>query len=330
MLLPLGPGRIAAVAAAALLAGACIGVLLRLPDVSPLALENPRSTAYVRLYVQRNRSRGKRPVVMMRWVSLQDVSPHLRHAVIIAEDDMFYRHNGVDWDSLRRAAREGWRKGRWGRGASTITQQVARNLYLSPARHPLRKLKEILIAWKLERALTKDRILEIYLNIAEWGVGVYGAQAASQIYFGKDARDVSPEEAVALAAALPSPWRLNPAREESPRTAKKKEILLSRMRRAGYLPEDIPDRDVEVPDGLDVSSAPPASSSAGAGTGPAAQEEPDSCRPGPPGRGGARSGGGGVSGAASGSAFGAGRPAADGCGSAEPEGPFPQGSLRSR
>lgn len=216
------------------------------PDVSHLKTGDPKTTAYIEQFVRRSRRLGKRPLVMMRWRSLETFSPHLRHAVIIAEDDMFYHHGGVDWDAVRQALRYDWEKGKVLRGGSTITQQLARNLYLSPARTPWRKLRETLIAWELERKLSKDRILELYLNIAEWGVGIYGAQAASEIYFGKPASDLTPEEAVSLASALPSPWRLNPLRGEGPRLARRKEVLLERMRRAGYLPSEIRDEDVEV------------------------------------------------------------------------------------
>ncbi|MBI4345345.1 MAG: monofunctional biosynthetic peptidoglycan transglycosylase, partial [Elusimicrobia bacterium] len=202
--------------------------LLWLPNVKHLALENPKTTAYIQLHVRSQRAKGKRPIVMMQWTRLSQISPHLRHAVVIAEDDMFYRHKGVDWEAVRHAIRYDFQKRRLARGASTITQQVARNLFLSPSRNPLRKVKEMLIAYKLERALTKDRILEIYLNIAEWGVGIYGAQAASRVYFGKDASMLGVEESVALAAALPSPWRLNPPKQTGPKMARRKEVLVER------------------------------------------------------------------------------------------------------
>ncbi len=225
-----------AVGAGSILASATAAYILWLPDVSFLALENPRSTAYIEHYVKRSVRQGRKPAVFMRWVPLSHISPHLAHAVVIAEDDMFYRHGGVDWESLQKAFDYNLRRGRFARGASTITQQTARNLFLSPSRNPLRKIKETLIAWKLERALTKDRILEIYLNIAEWGVGIYGVQAASRAYFGKDASQINPEEAAALAAALPSPWRWNPLREAGPKMLRRREVLLERMQRAGYLP----------------------------------------------------------------------------------------------
>lgn len=254
----LARGAIVGLAAIGAVVVAMAAYLSWLPDVRFLALENPKTTAYIQLFVRSQTAKGKKPVVMMQWTRLDQISPHLRHAVVIAEDDMFYRHGGVDWESVQKALDYDLKKRKLARGASTITQQLARNLFLSPSRNPLRKVKEVLIAYKLERALTKDRILELYLNIAEWGVGVYGAQAASRVYFGKDASMLTLEEAVALAAALPSPWRLNPPKQTGPKMARRKEILISRMRRAGYLPPEVLDSDIDLPDeleGVEVSTA---------------------------------------------------------------------------
>ena len=156
-------------------------------------------------------------------------------AVIISEDDMFYLHKGVDWEALREAMKYNIEKRRPARGASTITQQLARNLFLSPSKNPLRKIKEYLIARRLEKALSKRRILELYLNVAEWGPGIYGAQEACRTYYGKEASEVGPEESAALAAALPSPRKLNPARPPRKRLLRRREVILERMRKAGYL-----------------------------------------------------------------------------------------------
>jgi len=209
-----------------------------LPDVTELRSSNPMTTQYVRIYVQRMLRTGNKPAVSMRWVPLEEISPNLQKAVLIAEDDRFYRHRGVDWESFEGAIRYNWSKRKFARGASTITQQVARNLFLSPSRSPMRKLKETLIARYLERELGKPRILEIYLNIAEWGEGVFGAEAASQAYFGRHASDLSVEEAVDLAMALPSPYERNPDKPASEQLLKLRELYLERMRRAGYSPEE--------------------------------------------------------------------------------------------
>ena len=131
---------------------------------------------------------------------MKKISVYLRRAVIYAEDINFYEHDGVDWTAIEKAA-----EGDFSRGGSTITQQVAKNLYLSPSRSPVRKLRELLIAYRLEDDLDKHRILEIYLNIAEWGDGVFGAEAAARHWFHHSAAALTPLEAARLAVALPNP-----------------------------------------------------------------------------------------------------------------------------
>ena len=145
------------------------------------------------------------PQIMHEWRPLSKISPYLQRAVVGAEDDLFYEHPGYDINAMKRAYEYNLRKKRFARGASTITMQVARNLYLSPDKTILRKLRELIIALKLERELSKDRILEIYLNIVEWGNGIYGAEAAARHYFGKSARDLTAHEAAYLASILPRP-----------------------------------------------------------------------------------------------------------------------------
>lgn len=138
-------------------------------------------------------------------VPLSKISIYLQRAVIAAEDDKFFEHWGVDVEALKKAAQVNYKKKKFSRGASTLSMQIARNMYLSPRKTPFRKLKEILIAMKLERELSKKRLLEIYLNVVEWGNGIYGAEAASQHYFKKSAAALSPHEAAFLAAILPRP-----------------------------------------------------------------------------------------------------------------------------
>jgi len=194
------------------------------------------TTPYVEMSVRRRRREGKRPETQMRWTQLPDFSPYLVRAVLIAEDDRFFQHNGVDWAAFRAAVRHNWKKKKMARGASTITQQVARNLFLSPSRSLGRKIREILIARHLERALGKERILEIYLNIAEWGDGIFGAEAASLAYFDKSSKDLTMEEAVALAAALPSPYERHPKAIPDERLKKLRKLYLDRLER--YRPID--------------------------------------------------------------------------------------------
>lgn len=216
-----------------------------LPDVTPLKRRNPTTTAYIELREREARRRGRKLGKQMVWVPWDRISDHLKHAVLIAEDDTFYRHHGVDWDAVRVALKRDWEMKRLAYGASTITQQVARNLYLSPSKNPLRKIKEMLIARRLERTLGKRRIFELYLNIAEWGKGIYGAEAASEAYFGKPASDLSPEEAIALAVVLPSPQRHNPARKGR-YVERNRERVISRMRASGYLPEEQSEEELEA------------------------------------------------------------------------------------
>jgi monofunctional biosynthetic peptidoglycan transglycosylase len=140
-----------------------------------------------------------------RWVPLKKISPYLRQAVVLAEDDRFYEHSGYDWEAIKKAAQVDWKKKRFARGASTITQQLAKNLYLSSAKNPLRKIKEFFIALKLERELSKDRILEIYLNVIEWGNGIYGAEAAAKHYFNTSAVSLDKYQAAFLSAIISKP-----------------------------------------------------------------------------------------------------------------------------
>ena len=167
------------------------------PPVTALRWIPPRSTAFM------DRERGG--AVSWDWVPYDRISQNLKRAVVEAEDGEFFEHQGVDVDAARRAALHNWRKRKFSRGASTITMQLARNLYLSPAKSPWRKVREVLIALKLERELSKDRILEIYLNVAEWGRGIYGAEAAARHYFRKNAKDLGARESAFLAAILPRP-----------------------------------------------------------------------------------------------------------------------------
>ncbi|MGQ0812443.1 MAG: monofunctional biosynthetic peptidoglycan transglycosylase [Nitrospiraceae bacterium] len=184
--------------------------LLTLPDVNVLAKHNPTSTALMdfRRTMAKEQGRPFRPQWM--WVPLSRISPHLRRAVLTAEDAAFFSHEGFDWEGIKDAVLHDLETGSMRRGGSTITQQVAKNLYLSSERSLLRKAREALITRSLEHALPKSRILEIYLNIAEWGRDIYGAEAAARHHFGKSAKDLTVEDAALLAAILPSPRRYDP------------------------------------------------------------------------------------------------------------------------
>ena len=208
-----------------------------LPDVSELRRKNPLETSFMHIKERQAAAQGKKLGRTIIWRSWDGISDNLKHAVLVAEDDGFYRHKGVDWESTRKALETDWKQKRFAKGGSTITQQLARNLYLSPSKNPLRKIKELLIARQLEKELGKRRILEVYLNVAEWGKGIYGAEAAARAYFGKSAADLGPEEAAALAAALPSPRRYSPVKGTK-FMERRKSSIVARMRASGYLPEE--------------------------------------------------------------------------------------------
>ena len=156
---------------------------------------------------------------------LSRISSHLQRAVIVAEDASFFQHHGFDWEGIRDAASRNWERGESHRGGSTITQQLAKNLYLSPKKNYMRKIHEAIITRALEKHLTKRRILELYLNVVEWGRGVYGAEAAARHHFGKSAQDLDPAEAALLAAMLPSPRRYDPLRATPFLTKRQHQIL---------------------------------------------------------------------------------------------------------
>jgi monofunctional biosynthetic peptidoglycan transglycosylase len=171
---------------------------------------------------------GKQLRIHQSWVPLSRIPKNIVDAVIVAEDGAFYSHKGVDWFEVKESVEKNISERRIARGASTITQQLAKNLFLSTSRSPLRKLKELFITFLLESDLDKRRILEIYLNIIEWGRGVFGVEAAAQTYFGKTASMLTLDEALRLAAVIPSPLRHRPD-EDSRYVLRRKDIVFRRM-----------------------------------------------------------------------------------------------------
>jgi monofunctional biosynthetic peptidoglycan transglycosylase len=221
----LGRGLIVAAAAAfAVLAY----VYLTLPDVRVLRTSNPKSTAFMELRAEEAARDGRTVRQVQMWVPYTRISPNLKRAVLVAEDSAFWEHEGIDVEQIRESVRINWEQGRAIRGASTITQQLAKNLYLSPSRNPLRKLRELIIARRLEAALPKARIFEVYLNVIEWGDGIWGAEAASRRYFGIPASALSPQQSALLAGAIINPRMLNPARPTG-RLLRRQQIILRRM-----------------------------------------------------------------------------------------------------
>ena len=203
-------------------------IYLTLPDTRPLKTANPTTTAFMELRAREARAKGQQPRRVHRWVSYRNISPDLKRAVLVAEDDAFWQHDGVDYEQLQESLEADWARGRFLRGGSTITQQLAKNLYLSPSKNPLRKLRELIIARRLEAELKKARILELYLNLIEWGDGIYGAEAAARTYFQASAGALGPAESALMAAAIINPRVLNPARP-SARLIRRQQLILRRM-----------------------------------------------------------------------------------------------------
>jgi monofunctional biosynthetic peptidoglycan transglycosylase len=218
---------------------------------------------------------GRKPRHAQRWVPLSRVSRHLIHAVVAAEDPKFFGHEGVDWAAVRESIETNVKKARFARGGSTITQQLAKNLFFTTYKNPLRKLRELVVARWLEEDLTKPRILELYLNVIEWGDGVYGAEAAAQRYYGKSVADLDEVEAAGLAAMVPSPRRINP-RTNARRHAKAQRRVLWLMARVGYVRKNVaglgatPPPPVEEDEGEEAveeeTAAPPAEAAPAAET----------------------------------------------------------------
>jgi monofunctional biosynthetic peptidoglycan transglycosylase len=198
---------------------------LTFPDVPGLARSNPTSTALIEARMTEALRQGRPAPIQWTWVPMARISPHLQKAVVVSEDAAFYQHRGFDWAGIQEATLHNIKAGQLHRGGSTITQQLAKNLYLSSDKTLLRKAHEALFALALERHLTKGRILELYLNVVEWGKGVYGAEAAAQHHFGKSARDLTPGEAALLAAMLPSPRTYDPLRMTKYLSVRQQQII---------------------------------------------------------------------------------------------------------
>lgn len=209
---------------------------IKLPfgEISELRTRNPRETAFMREYSEETKEGGKKALLIRRWVPLDSIPKDVVNAVVVAEDGSFWSHSGFDWFEFRESLERNLKEGRVARGASTISQQLVKNLFLSSSRNPLRKLREWILTWYLERELEKSRILEIYLNVIEWGEGVYGVAAASQTYFDKPVNELNREEAVRLAASIPNPRR-HRADEESEYLARRRTMITGRMHARGMI-----------------------------------------------------------------------------------------------
>jgi monofunctional biosynthetic peptidoglycan transglycosylase len=203
-------------------------------NLCDLTKKNPKTTAFIEQKKEEWQDEKVKRKIDQRWVPLSSISRHLKNAVIVTEDPNFYSHHGLDFEAIRIAFRENVERGEIFRGASTITQQLMKNLYLSPSQNPLRKWREAILALRVERCLSKNRILEIYLNVIEWGESVYGIEAASRRYFGKSSSSLNPAESALLAAMIRNPVLYNPYRWNS-RLMKNKNQTLRNMWKSGKL-----------------------------------------------------------------------------------------------
>ena len=192
---------------------------------------NPASTAFMDARLATMREKSPTARLQQQWVPYSKISNNLKRAVLVAEDDKFVDHEGFDWDGIQKALEKNEKKGKVVAGGSTITQQLAKNLFLSGDRSMIRKGEEAIITVMMEHILDKERILEIYLNVIEWGDGVFGAEAASRHYFGVSAAQLSVEQAAKLAAMVPRP-RFYDRNRNAPWLMKKTQIIIERMPRA--------------------------------------------------------------------------------------------------
>ena len=237
--------------------------VITFPAISRLRTENPTTSSMIEYRLSEAKSEGKESKKFMIWTPMEQISPNLQRAVLAGEDSHFFQHNGFDWDAIQHAWDEAVEEGKkqdkeeceadakaantpkkdctpnpdewipsmpsFKRGASTVTQQLAKNLFLSEDRNFFRKGHEAVYTYFLEKDLTKKRILEIYLNVIEWGDGVYGAEAASRTYFKKSASDLTKEEAAFLSAMIPSPLNVfNPAKNRK-RVVRRQHIIMRGM-----------------------------------------------------------------------------------------------------
>ena len=209
-------------------------IYFNLPDVSDLKTKNPETTALMLQRYREARAAKNEFVLRHQWVEFKKIPNLLKNAVRVTEDAGFYQHKGIDFGELKIAVKKNWERGKFVRGASTITQQLAKNLYLTTDKSIIRKFKEYIIAKRLESHLKKNRIFSLYLNVIEFGPGLFGIQAASRYYFNKDVSRLNLEEIVRLTAVIPRPLIENPTRN-SRWLVWKAGWILDTLRRYGYI-----------------------------------------------------------------------------------------------
>jgi monofunctional biosynthetic peptidoglycan transglycosylase len=234
------PWIVSALLAATLLFG--LVFWLTLPSVSWLKKKNPKETAMMGFRTEQAKEKGQRARRTWKRVPLSRISPYLIQAVLIAEDDKFFEHEGFDWESMRKALDANIKKKRILRGGSTITQQLAKNLFLTPEQSVWRKLREAAIAVKLEYALSKKRILELYLNLIDWGPGIYGAEAASRSNFNCPAAALTLCQAIRLASIIPNPHIFSALDTGNSRLNRKRRIIAARMLQRHWIQKEACDQ----------------------------------------------------------------------------------------
>lgn len=210
-----------------------IGRYFIYPNIDDLKKVRPILTAFMEYRQSQWADENRDMHITQQWVSMDKISPNIIKAVLIGEDDGFWKHDGFDVKGMENAIERSIKKGTLA-GGSTISQQLSKNLYLSPSKNPVRKIKEAIITWRIEKTLSKRRILEIYLNVAEWGDGIFGIQAAAHHYYHKSAKNLTAEEAAHLAAVLPNPIRYNPTGNQK-YVKNRARIILKTMKRRGVI-----------------------------------------------------------------------------------------------
>jgi len=210
--------------------------LLHLPQIDELKTKNPRTTALMEQRRQEARAKGQSFSPNQEFAPYGQISPCLKQAVLVAEDAAFFSHQGIDYAEMKEALKTDWKKKRWARGASTITMQLAKNLYLSTSKSLTRKISEVVLARRMDDRLSKARIFELYLNYIEWGPGLFGCQAASRFYFGCPVSELTPEQAIRMASIIINPRRYGPFTDSRRMTSRRKWIA-GKMLQYGHLTE---------------------------------------------------------------------------------------------
>ncbi len=233
-----------------------IGRYIFIPDVAELKKINPIPSSFMQYRMAQWKEEGLDKNITQKWVKLKQISPYVIKAVLISEDDKFWNHDGFDTKGLEDAFERNLKDGKFSAGGSTISQQLSKNLYLTPSKNPIRKIKEAILTYRIEHTLSKRRIIEIYLNVAEWGDGIFGIEAAARHYFHKSAKNLTAMEAAKLASVLPNPILYNPIGNQKTVLKKANRLYKIMQRRGIVIPEfveimkpETTDNNETLPDG---------------------------------------------------------------------------------